>query len=466
LRPSATTIARQVRDGSRSAREVVEVALAAAISSNDALNAFTSIDIEGARTRAEAIDRLVAMGRDPGPLAGVPIALKDLIDQAGITNTKGSGFPSPPSPSSATVVRRIGNAGGVIIGRTGLHEFAFGFTSENQWFGPVRNPWHLEESPGGSSGGSACAVSAGVVPVAIGTDTGGSVRVPAALCGVVGLKVTHGRIPLTGVYPLAPSLDTVGPIAATIDDLALAYLSLAGDDPNDPWSQPAEVVAPVSDIEISMLTFGIVKEWTNPRQSRAVAEGVAAFVERLAEAGAEVIEVASDALAYNEASAKAFGAEVTMIHGENLSKHPEGYGSETRSRIEDASDVSAADLATAHQWRSGARSELNRIFASGVDAIVGPTVGAMHKVIGDDDINVDGDRLFHRPLLSAFTAPMNQVGVPAIVGPIAASGTPGVSVQMVGPRWSEARLLSIAKAVETAGIIATEEPPIFVGDIG
>jgi Asp-tRNA(Asn)/Glu-tRNA(Gln) amidotransferase A subunit family amidase len=464
LRPTATKLARQVRDGSRPARDVVEVALAAAISSNDELNAFTSIDIEGARTRAEAVDRQVAMGRDPGPLAGVPIALKDLIDQAGITNTKGSNFPSPPSPSSATVVRRLGNAGGVVIGRTGLHEFAFGFTSENPWFGPVRNPWNLEESPGGSSGGSAAAVAAGVVPVAIGTDTGGSVRVPAAMCGVFGLKVTHGRIPLTGVYPLAPSLDTVGPIAATVDDLALAYLAMAGDDPADPWSQLADVEPPDFAIEVPMLTVGIVKEWNTPRQSRAVALGVAAFVDRLVEAGAEVIEIDNDALAYNAASAKAFGAEVTLIHAETLSQNPEHYGPETRSRIADASGVSAADLAAAHQWRSGARAQLDRIFASGVDVIVTPTVGAMHKAIGDDDIDVDGERLFHRPLLSAFTAPMNQVGVPAIVGPIAGAGSPGVSVQMVGPRWSEARLLSIAKAIENVGIIATEEPPTYVGE--
>ena len=191
--------------------------------------------------RAEELDRRIAAGEDVGPLAGIPIGLKDLIDQAGIPNTNGAAFEPAVPDTSATVVDRLEAAGAVIIGRTGLHEFAFGFTSENEHFGPVRNPWDTDLSPGGSSGGSAAAVAAGIVPAAIGTDTGGSVRVPAALCGVVGLKVTHGRVPLTGVTPLAPSLDTVGPITRTVADAAAVYAAIAGDDPHDPWAAPVPV---------------------------------------------------------------------------------------------------------------------------------------------------------------------------------------------------------------------------------
>ncbi len=224
---SAVEIGSQVRTARLRARSVVQEAIDAAERSQSELNAFTLIDSDGATARAEAIDALVDQGKDPGPLAGVPVALKDLIDQTGLPNTRGSGFRATTPSHSAAVVRRLGAAGAVIIGRTGLHEFAFGFTSENPWFGPVHNPWNLANSPGGSSGGSAASVASGIVPISIGTDTGGSVRVPAAMCGVFGLKVTHGRVPLTGVYPLVASFDTVGPLARSIEDLAAAYVVMA-----------------------------------------------------------------------------------------------------------------------------------------------------------------------------------------------------------------------------------------------
>jgi len=179
-----------------------------------------------------------------GALAGVPIALKDLIDHAGRPNTAGSSYPAITPDASAPAVARLEAADAVIIGRTGLHEYAFGFSSENHWFGPVRNPWDLDLSPGGSSGGSAAAVAAGLAAGALGTDTGGSVRVPAALCGVVGLKVTHGRVPLRGVFPLGPSIDTVGPIGRSVVDIARLYETIAGFDPGDPWSAPRPVVPP------------------------------------------------------------------------------------------------------------------------------------------------------------------------------------------------------------------------------
>ena len=194
------------------------------------LNAYTEI-ADGALEKADAIDEEIRLGHDPGPLGGVPIAIKDLIDQNGVTTTCGSGFYRHRAERSATVVRRLEDAGAIIIGRTGLHEFAFGFSSENDWFGPVRNPWDTDTSPGGSSGGSAVAVAAGLTAGAIGTDTGGSVRVPAALCGVTGLKVTHGRVPLTGVFPLASSLDTVGPLGRTAEDVEALYEVMAGHDP-------------------------------------------------------------------------------------------------------------------------------------------------------------------------------------------------------------------------------------------
>ncbi|MDQ3783275.1 MAG: amidase, partial [Actinomycetota bacterium] len=196
---TARGIAAAVRSGQRRAVEVVAECLHRI--GDDPLNAFTLITADAAMADAATVDAAVAAGEDPGPLAGVPVAVKDLIDQAGLPNTAGSSFPPAVPDQDATVIGRLRRFGAVPVGRTGLHEFAFGFSSENPWFGAVRNPWDRTISPGGSSGGSGAAVGAGWVPVALGTDTGGSVRVPAALCGVVGLKVTHGAVPTTGVYP-------------------------------------------------------------------------------------------------------------------------------------------------------------------------------------------------------------------------------------------------------------------------
>jgi len=443
------------------AADVVAEALERAEASQERLNAFTLIDHEGALARAHGIDKLVDDGGDPGSLAGVPIGLKDLIDQTGLPNTKGGSFPVDHSKKSATVVKRLGNAGAVIIGRTGLHEFAFGFTSENHWFGPVRNPWDTDTSPGGSSGGSGAAVAAGVVPVAIGTDTGGSVRVPAALCGVFGLKVTHGRVPVTGVYPLVPSLDTVGPLAATVPDLAAAYLAIAGDDPADPWSQPVPVDFVPKDIDPSTLRFGLVKQWMNPRHTREVSRGIDHFIDRAAALGIGIVEVDEPGLVAHAAAAAAYGPEVIAVHGERFSENPEGYGPLTRIRIAEASEGTVGDLMEAMRWRSGARAILGRRFDSGIDVLIAPTVGGMQKVIGTEDMDLDGKDVFHRTLLASFTAPINQIGAPSIAAPIPGTGTPPVSVQLIGPLWSESNLLGIAATLEAANVLGTTKPPTY-----
>ena len=264
-------IAARVHAGA-SARGEIDQALERV--ATDRFNAFIATDAD-ALNRADAIDAAVAAGSDPGPLAGVPIALKDIIDHQGRTTTAGSSFYRNHAQRSAPVVSRLEAAGAVIIGRTGLHEFAYGFSSENDWFGPVRNPWDPTTSPGGSSGGSAVAVAAGIVPVAIGTDTGGSVRVPAALCGCMGLKVTHGRVPLTGVFPLAASLDTVGPMATTVADLAAVYAVIAGDDPDDPWSSPRPVAIPSGPATLSGLRVGVPHPWVDrPLSSRIAADSI------------------------------------------------------------------------------------------------------------------------------------------------------------------------------------------------
>jgi aspartyl-tRNA(Asn)/glutamyl-tRNA(Gln) amidotransferase subunit A len=278
---------------------------------------------------------------------------------------------------------------------------------------------------------------------------------------VFGLKVTHGRVPVTGVYPLVPSLDTVGPIAATVSDLAAAYLAIAGDDPADPWSQPMPVDSVPTETDPSVLRFGVVTQWLSPPHTTQVAEGIDRFLTNATALGIDIVEVDEPGLIEGPSAAAAFGPEVMAVHGERFTATPEGYGPQTRIRIRDAAQGTAEDLMAAMAWRSAATATIARIFASGIDALIAPTVGGMRKMIGDQDMDLDGQSVFHRKLLASFTAPINQIGAPSIAAPVAGTGGPPVSVQLIGPRWGESILLGVAAALETADVLGVSPPPVF-----
>jgi aspartyl-tRNA(Asn)/glutamyl-tRNA(Gln) amidotransferase subunit A len=302
-------------------------------------------------------------------------------------------------------------------------------------------------------------VAAGVVPIGIGTDTGGSVRVPAAMCGVFGLKVTHGRIPLSGVFPLVPSLDTVGPLARTVEDLALAYLAMAGDDRSDPWSQPVAVTAP-SPRGPEGIRLGVVAEWLEPPMSDTVRAGLERFVALAIEAGATVDHLDVPALAPPVEVARAIGPEIVRLHGQRLDEHPDRYGRDVAARIAECRHATAGDVIAAERWASGARAEIARLSLEGFDALVAPTVGVLSKHIGVDTVTVAGGSVPHREALARFTAPINRIRVPAIAAPVAGTPHQGVSVQLVGPMWSEASLLAVAASLESAGVLKAGEPPV------
>lgn len=455
---SAAAVARDVREGRRTATDVVAHHLDLVAASQAPLNAFTSIAADEALRRADEIDAAVSAGRNPGPLAGVPIGVKDLIDQQGIATTNGSSFPVEPAAATATAVARLEAAGAVVVGRTGLHEYAFGFSSENHWFGPVRNPWDAETSPGGSSGGSGAAVAAGLVPLAVGTDTGGSVRVPAALCGVVGLKVTHGRIPLTGVTPLAASFDTVGPLARSVADAATMYAVMAGHDPADPWSLPQELTPVGAPPDVSGLRFGVPEPWTSLPLAADVAGGWQRLLTTLEARGAEVVAVPLPTFEYPGLIAEAMYPEVAAVHRKQFAAAPERYGPEVRERIAATLDATMDGYLDGLAWRRRLRVEAERALAD-CDALITPTVAAMRKVIGVDTIAVEQHPVPYRQALSCFTALVNQAGLPALSLPIATGGTPPPSVQLIGSRWSEHRLLELGAALERAEVVATPSPP-------
>ena len=448
--PAAFTIAHDVARGVSSAGAQVEAALERATAASD-LNIFTRLDATGARERAAAIDERLARGEDVGPLAGVPFAVKDLIDQAGLPNTCGGGFAPFTPKADAPCVARLEAAGAIPIGRVGLHEFAFGFSSENPWFGPVHNPLNPKLSPGGSSGGSAAAVAAGIVPLALGTDTGGSVRVPAALCGIVGLKVTHGRGSLRGVYPLAPGLDTVGPLAANVADAELAYLAIATHDPLDPLSVDAPLEEPAPARRLDGLRFAVPHPWIEtgfePRIETAFDDLLAALSDR----GATVEHVTVPETAPPGMGLASAYFEIAPVHRARYLADPESYGSEVRQRISDALAVTEDEYAAALRWRQRLRGGLESCLA-GYDAIITPTTAAATKLIGEDTIELTTGPAFYRSPLSHFSAPVNNAGLPALAVPTAGSGTPPLSLQLVGKPWSETHLLAIGKGLESAGV--------------
>lgn len=376
-----------------------------------------------------------------GSLAGVPVAVKDLIDQAGKVTTCGSAFYRETAHHTAPAMQRLEAAGATIIGRTGLHEFAFGFSSENPHFGPVRNPWDPDTSVGGSSGGSAAAVAAGIVPIAIGTDTGGSVRVPAALCGCFGLKVSYGAIPLEGVFPLVPSIDTVGPITSSTDGLEAAYRLMARES------------APIP--EMQSLRFGIPQPWYD--EGPLSAEVDVAFrnaIEAIRLMGHQVNPIHLPDVIPTRKIGYAIAPEVTATH-RDFRAADQPYGDEVAQRLDEASAVSDDQADEGRQWQAMIRSRFADALAT-VDLLITPTVPSMRKTIGVDLI----DGVHYRKVLSWFTSIVNHALLPAVAIPLAATGRPPVSAQVIGPSASDLILVALARSFEAEGIAGFAEATV------
>lgn len=416
-----------------SAVERVGEALALAHATQGTLNAFISIDDERALDRAAEIDRRLGAGEDVGPLAGVPIGLKDLIDHEGRTTTCGSAFYSEVAASTAPCVERLERAGAVIIGRTNLHEWAFGFNSENEHWGPVRNPWNSETSAGGSSGGSGAAVAAGITPIAIGTDTGGSVRVPAALCGTFGLKVTYGRIPLDGVFPLVPSIDTVGPLADSMDNIALSYRAMSGDETPEP--------------ERGQVRIGVPEPWY---EGAPLAEEIrASFESAVAALRGLGHEVHPIQMPDTHPSSRINGAlvEVAEVHRE-FRRRGERYGTAVDGRIASVEQLTPEQVAASREWQQMLRDRFADAFAT-VDVLITPACAVRRKIIGEEMIG-ESD---HRSVLSYFSAIVNHARHPALALPITGSGAPPASLQIIGNDGSEAALIGLGRWLEEIGIV-------------
>ena len=415
---------------------------------NPALNAFITITGESALAEARAAEAEIARGQWRGPLHGIPIALKDLIETAGTRTTAASALYKDHVPvEDAEVVRRLKQAGAVIVGKNNLHEFAYGGSSLVSFFGDVHNPWARGHIAGGSSGGSAAAVAAGLCYAALGTDTAGSIRQPAALCGCVGFKPTYGRVSSRGIIPLSRSLDHVGPLAATVGDAAAVLQAIAGYDPADLTTSDVPVSDYVSAAAESpnRLRVGVPRshfyENLDAEVAAAVEQALGVIKALVAEVNEMQLRVEEDRTLQK--------AESYAHHAENAAKTPELYQPETLRRILSGAKVSAVDYIERRRELAEARRAIHEIFAT-VDLIVTPTVPMPAPSIRELRANPDALRPAELKLLRN-TRPFNVWGLPTVSVPCGFShaGLP-IGLQIAGAHWREDLVLSLAQAYEQA----------------
>jgi aspartyl-tRNA(Asn)/glutamyl-tRNA(Gln) amidotransferase subunit A len=427
------------------------------------LNAFITVTTEVARAQARDAEREIAAGRYRGPLHGIPISLKDLIDTKGIRTTCGSRILSDRVPAEdAAVTARLHDAGAVLIGKTNLHEFAFGISTNNPHFGPCRNPWRLDRIPGGSSGGSGAAVAAGCGPVSIGTDTGGSIRIPAALCGVVGLKPTYGRVSRRGVSPLSWTLDHVGPLTRTVEDAALVLQAIAGPDPKDPSTLGQDMPDFAAGLRKSLagIRIGVPSDEFHSEMAPDVRAQFRAALEVLDGIGLELEDVefpwASEA---RTAAATVLFAEAASVHERWMSDRAAEYGAETLALLRQGAFLTATQYLRAQRVRALIASEVGTLMER-VTALALPTIPIVAPAIGQGTVTLGERPTDARGVITRFVRIINFVGLPAISVPCG-FGTDGlpVGLQIVGRPNDEPTVLAIAHAYEQATPWHTRRPP-------
>jgi aspartyl-tRNA(Asn)/glutamyl-tRNA(Gln) amidotransferase subunit A len=435
------SLAPRLASGQLKAERLTEEALDLISKLQPQLNAFITITAEQALADARAADAEIAAGRHRGPLHGIPISLKDLIDVAGVATTAASRLrEGRVARRDAPVVQRLRAAGAVFVGKTNLHEFAFGTTNEDSGWGPARNPIDPTRSPGGSSGGSAIAVQTGMSIASVGTDTGGSIRIPAAACGVVGLKPGWGEIPAAGVIPLSRQLDHVGPLARSVADAGLLYYVMFGD--NAPRTTGA-------DDGVQGLRFARLEGYFAERLSVDVAAAMASTYDVLAQGGATLTRAT---LAHAQDIAPVYLhlvlADAAAYHAASLQERPHAYTDNVRIRLEMGRHVLAEDYVRALRGREVITREIDAVIAP-VDAVLLPALAIEAPPLGAATVPVQGGQEPVRNAMLRCTQPFNVSGHPAISIPCAVTpaGLP-VGLQIVGHRSRTADLLRVAQAIE------------------
>jgi aspartyl-tRNA(Asn)/glutamyl-tRNA(Gln) amidotransferase subunit A len=456
----ASEIARAVAGRKMSALAAVDAALARIAAHNPVLNAFTDVVAVRARARARAIDAEIAAGKNPGPLAGVPFAVKNLFDVQGLSTRAGSKINRDLAPAlrDATLVERMEAAGAVLVGALNMGEYAYDFTGENVHDGPSRNPHDTTRMTGGSSGGSGGAVGGGLVPLALGSDTNGSIRVPSSFCGIFGLKPTYGRLSRARSFPFVSSFDHLGPFARNVDDLALAYDAMQGPDADDAacTTRPAEPVSALLAQDIGGLRIAVAGGYFQNNVFPEAKEAVARVAKAL---GATHLVEIPEAGRARAAAYVITTVEGASLHLDRLRKRPNDFDPAVRDRLIAGAMIPAPFVDRAQKFRRWYRAQVLDIFKN-VDVLIAPATPCVAPKLGQQTFVLDGVELPVRANIGIHTQPISFIGLPVVAAPVPLDPMP-IGVQIIAAPWREDIALRVAYALERIGVVAAPRPKGF-----
>jgi aspartyl-tRNA(Asn)/glutamyl-tRNA(Gln) amidotransferase subunit A len=454
---SAADIARAVKDKKISALSATEAALARIARRDAVLNSFTDVTAERARAKARAVDAAIAAGTNPGPLAGVPFAVKNLFDVKGLPTRAGSKInrERPAAPRDATLIERLEAAGAVLVGALNMGEYAYDFTGENVHDGPSRNPHDVTRMTGGSSGGSGSAVGGALVPLALGSDTNGSIRVPSSFCGIFGLKPTYGRLSRARSFPFVFSLDHVGPLARNVTDLALAYDAMQGPDSADaacttlaPEPATPSLARGAGDLRIA-IAGGYFQRNVFPEAIEAVA--------RVAKALGVSRRVEIPEAARARAAAYVISTcEGASLHLDRLRTRPDDFDPAVRDRLIAGAMIPAPMVDRAQKFRRWYRTQVLDLFKS-VDVILAPATPCVAPKLGQVNFVLDGVEMPVRANIGIHTQPISFIGLPVVAVPVPLQPMP-IGVQIIAAPWREDVALRVAAALEREGVVSAPGP--------
>ena len=483
----AIAISTAVREGKVSAVEVTEAALKRITARQKELNCFTDITIPAALEDAKRVDNEIAAGKDPGLLAGVPFAVKNLYDIGGLTTLAGAKInaENPPATQDATAIAKLKQAGAILVGALNMDEYAYGFVTENFHYGATHNPHDLNRIAGGSSGGSAAAVAGGLVPLTLGSDTNGSIRVPAALCGVFGLKPTYGRLSRAGVALFSSSLDHIGPFARSVRDIATVFDLLQGEDDRDPvcTKRPPIKTRHIIGVETRNLDASSMNASLQYDRGMIVKPNIDGiriaiaddyFTRKAAPEALEAVRHVADALNVSEyitipeaerARAAAYiitASEGANLHLDDLRSRPQDFDPATRDRFLAGALIPSSWYIQAQRFRTWYRDRVREIFSKNnnknnnnnkIDVILAPTTPIPAPEIGQQTMILDGEEILVRPHLGLFTQPLSFIGLPVLSVPIQRPNALPLGVQLIAAPYNEELILRLAAVLEAMGVI-------------
>ena len=450
----ATAIATAVQQGETTAQAVIERTLQDIDQRDRALNCFTSVVAERALQRAAAIDQAQQAGKPLGPLAGVPLAVKNLFDVAGEVTLAGSKINRDHAPAAqdATAIARLEAAGAILVGALNMDEYAYGFVTVNHHYGATPNPHAPKRVAGGSSGGSAAAIAAHLVPLTLGSDTNGSIRVPAALCGVYGLKPTYGRLSRAGAALFSTSLDHIGPLARSVRDLAVSFDAMQGGDARDSVcsDRPPQPTLPtletgLDDLKIALLTDHF-EQGLQPEIASALAEVVTAL-------GISRQVTLPEAARARAAAYLITASEGSQLHLPKLQQRLMDFDPATRDRFLAGAMIPQSWYLQAQRLRRWFQTQVRAVFEQ-VDILIAPTTPCIAPFLNQETMSIAGTSVLVRPHLGLYTQPLSFIGLPVLSVPVVQAGTLPVGVQIIGSPFQEAQILRVARWLETHKIIA------------